>query len=647
MNNFRTIALALVLQLFLCLTPMHGQEIKFEETETFYPYLEEMTRGRVTWGYMHVPENWDTEEGKYIKFAVAIIKNTAGLEDPGALVFVQGGPGAGSINNFEAWMNYPTLKTHDLILFDARGTGLSEPKLCESLSRGFVELLAKDVTVAEEEQLKIEAVMDCQKELLNSDIDVTTYNSLSVAKDMNALQTVLGYQKWSVYGVSYGTYISQVYAAQYPEHVENLILDSSVNLIEEVYELGTGNYIQSLKRVFDYCENDPYCKEKYADLERVYVEVVEQLEKEPITVPVDKNMLKDGTFTFNASDFKLILQNALYNPSLIEMIPVLIYEFKNRNESAISNLVPSIASYMSEINYGVFFSMHCNETLPNNDIEDFRKDEHQYKDLKGGIPFIKADFKICEQWNATRPDSLLYHHDLTKLAEAKFPILLFSGSFDPITPDTNGDELVARYGRGHHVIAKEYSHTPSFTKAGWAIIEAFMENPSQKPDPEIFANATKIGFAQVAMNDGMSKMAESIGRLDILFLAPLAIAIILVLVFMIGYTIKLIRKKYTNSNDKLVRLLSIFTSILGILTLFGLFQALQAAISKNYFILAFGLPEAYTYVFIFLKAFIACLLISLLFFIFRIKKIQERSLVFTVLFSNMLIVIYLLYWNIV
>nr|BFE76975.1 hypothetical protein GCM10020092_102760 [Actinoplanes digitatis] len=48
-------------------------------------------------------------------------------------------------------------------------------------------------------------------------------------RDMESLRTALGAEQINFYGYSYGTYIGQVYATQYPQRVRRMVLDGVVN----------------------------------------------------------------------------------------------------------------------------------------------------------------------------------------------------------------------------------------------------------------------------------------------------------------------------------------------------------------------------------------------------------------------------------
>ncbi len=127
-----------------------------------------------------------------------------------AVLGLAGGPGQASlplIADFAALMA-PGLATRDLLMFDQRGTGNSSPLKC-SLNAG-------SLTVAGQR---------CAGELGARRSLFTTAASV---EDIEALRVNSGYDKFVLYGVSYGTKVALDYAARYPSRVAGLILDSVV-----------------------------------------------------------------------------------------------------------------------------------------------------------------------------------------------------------------------------------------------------------------------------------------------------------------------------------------------------------------------------------------------------------------------------------
>ena len=438
---------------------VHAQDVKFEETDSFYQNVASLKKENITWAALTVPENWDTPKKRKVQLAVSVLRNKSGKKDAEAVVFIQGGPGGKSVENLWNWLDHPLRETKDIVLFDIRGTGLSKPRLCKNLGEDFFKILSKNQTASEDEKQKIEAVLDCKEDLVNRGIDIEAYNSISIAKDLHALKESLAYTSWHVYGVSYGTYMSQVYASMFPDDISSLILDSSISDINQYYENNTSNYMQSLTKVFKTCINDEDCNAAYPNLENAYYEVIAELQKNPLTISVSKDIIESGSFTFNSEDFKIVIQQALYNKQLVEVLPLLIYEFKNRNETALGNLIPSFSSLLA-MDYGMYYCVSCNETIPNNSLEAFEKDAAQYKKLAGGLAFYKSDFKVCEAWKKGTIDTLLVQNDLSTLKEASYPVLVFAGAFDPITPASNGTDIAKTFKNAQKIEASDYGHVP-------------------------------------------------------------------------------------------------------------------------------------------------------------------------------------------
>lgn len=623
-----------------------GQNISLERTTSFYPKSETLQKDNITWGYLNVPENWEDAESTTIKVAFSVLKNSSNTINANAVVFIQGGPGASGIKNIWSWINHPLRKKNDIILFDVRGTGYSEPRLCPDLGKKIMEILAKNQSEEEDEKQKTTAVLSCKTELLNREIDTEAYQSLSIVKDLNALKNQLGYTNWHVYGVSYGTYISQVYASIYPNDIKTLTLDSSIADISTYYTQNTSNYINSLTKIFKICKNDLGCNNKYPDLEKIYYKTIIDLQENPITVSVDRATLDSGKFTYNVEDFKVAIQQALYHKQLIEVIPILIYQFHNRNEGALGNLVAAFSNLLG-MDYGVYYCVSCNEVLPNNKISDYQKNASRYPNLKGGISFYKSDFKVCKNWNFSRKDSII-HHNLSKLEEVSFPVLVLSGEYDPITPISNGEKIAKKFKTANVVKGFTYGHAPGFTKIGNQVVESFINNPRETINLQAFEKAKKVDLVNgVTINSGISKIGNSLNQINLIFLAPIFIALGIMIAFVFVYLTKLIRKKYVTNSDKIIRIFSVLTSIVGIVGLVSLVLTLMKVAGQNYFILAFGLPDNFSYIFTILLSFIVLLLFTLLYFTLRIKKINDRSIVFSVLFSNILVVTYLFYWRII
>jgi len=130
-----------------------------------------------------------------------------------AIVALAGGPGQSSIPFAEDYAQIvaPALATDDLVVFDQRGTGYSGALKCPGES--FLTAPASNV------------IPGCALEIGATRGLYTTDDTVA---DIEAIRKALGYTKLILYGTSYGTKVALRYAAEYPNNVAGLILDSTV-----------------------------------------------------------------------------------------------------------------------------------------------------------------------------------------------------------------------------------------------------------------------------------------------------------------------------------------------------------------------------------------------------------------------------------
>lgn len=130
-----------------------------------------------------------------------------------AVVPLAGGPGQAATPFAESFREAlaPALGARDLLVFDQRGTGLSTPLSCSSLTRSGLS--------------ESQAIEQCAAQIGPARAFFRTADSVA---DIEALRAEAGYEKLVLYGVSYGTKVALAYAAAHPDRVERLVLDSAL-----------------------------------------------------------------------------------------------------------------------------------------------------------------------------------------------------------------------------------------------------------------------------------------------------------------------------------------------------------------------------------------------------------------------------------
>lgn len=167
-----------------------------------------------------------------------------------AVIHLTGGPGIGSgldadgLRYARMWRASLGLR-HDLVLYDQRGSGRSEPKLaCPGMEPAVRDALAGDGDYAERMERTHRFIVDCILKVPAADRAGGLYGTATAAADlaelMAALQASHGYSGFLLYGESYGTRLAIEALRAAPNlPVERMVLDS-------IYPPGSSGHVMLL-----------------------------------------------------------------------------------------------------------------------------------------------------------------------------------------------------------------------------------------------------------------------------------------------------------------------------------------------------------------------------------------------------------------
>jgi pimeloyl-ACP methyl ester carboxylesterase len=183
-----------------------------------------------------VPVPLDRASGLPGTISLSLARRQAGAgPSQDAVLALAGGPGQATLplGEFVAQALAPALAARDLLVFDQRGTGNSDPLGCSAL---------QSFAAGPASQL----FEQCALQIGPARGGFTTQESV---EDIETLRRSTGYQKLVLYGTSYGTKVALEYAARYPQRVEALVLDSVVPTDgPEPYAIPTFQAISSVLR---------------------------------------------------------------------------------------------------------------------------------------------------------------------------------------------------------------------------------------------------------------------------------------------------------------------------------------------------------------------------------------------------------------
>lgn len=387
------------------------------------------------------PDNPDAGE-IILRVAVVPALSLEPASDP--LVPVAGGPGQSSIEFYAGWAGaFERVRQHrDIVLVDQRGTGKSAAMVCD---------IDDDVVDGKYSAEETRRLTEQCLELLPHD---PKYFTTSVAtRDLEALRVALGYSAFNMYGISYGTRVAQHYARRYPDTTRTVILDG---VVPPQLPLGPDIATESqraVEKVFDRCSEDASCSARFDDIADDFEILRGALAESPVTVEYQhpetgERKVADFTADHLAGAVRLLL----YNPRTVALLPLVISEAADGNFVPLAAQFDMVVSSLAEaLNIGMHNAVMCTEDAPFIDWDGLDT-EAINKSYMGPLQ-LESIRTMCSVW----PQGVLDDDLRTPLA-TDLPVLLLSGTADPITPPRFAEMAATNLSNSWHIIGENQGH---------------------------------------------------------------------------------------------------------------------------------------------------------------------------------------------
>lgn len=435
-------------------------------------------------GYVTVPEQHINPQGRTIQLAVAIVKSTSPSPVSDPLFMAQGGPGGSTIDAFvQPLMDSPFRDNRDIVLFDQRGTLYSKPALtCPEIFDLTIETIEQDLSPEESERLYEEASAACHNRLVDEGINLSAFNSLENAADIAALRVALGYNEINLYGVSYGTLLALHTMRDSAAGLRSVILDAvappQINFQVEAPQ----SEERAFTALFNACATDADCNKAYPDLERVFYDLIAQLNETPTRVRVtDPETGKSYNAVMDGDGLEGSIFQMLYATDLIPALPKMIYDAREGNYNVMGRFL-SILIFDRTISEGMYYSVFCAEDADFN-LQDVDLTEVHPQIAETSERGLEGLLRVCQQWNVVPLGP-----SVDAPIVSSIPTLLLSGAFDPITPPAFAEATAQTLERSYAYTFPNTGHGAIFTGAcSDGIIQAFLNNPTVTPDASCIA----------------------------------------------------------------------------------------------------------------------------------------------------------------
>jgi len=503
------LALTVVLLLGLTIMPSLAQDDfvpAFEATECWF----EVPFGRtIDCGYVTVPENRiKASNTNTVRLAVAVMRTLSSNPEPDPIIYLDGGPGGETISSLESFYLDTFMEfdgaNRDVIFFDQRGIGFSEPRLfCQDTIDLEYDLLDDLLPIEEESDLYDEALFACRDRYLEQGIDLNSFNSSENAADVNDIRRALGYEELNLLGISYGSLLGQVVMRDFPEVVRSSILDGVV--LPESIQFTLGGQLNQIDRalqaLFDACEADSFCNSQYPDLENVLLDLAREWNENPESVIVatltEEQDAIEETYPALVSGDEMLgaVITMLYSRFLVPIIPQMIYDIQDGGYNILGIILGFRLESGLEFSEVMMLSVICLEDGP-------YLNEDLFTEVRGSVSEVAAEY-VPE---SSIPDSYLIDYctnwvqggsapEVYSPVVSDIPTLLLSGEFDPVTPFDFAEAVAENLSTSYSYLFPAFGHGSSIAGGCPTDISVeFINNPMSEPDASCIADMPAITF---------------------------------------------------------------------------------------------------------------------------------------------------------
>lgn len=401
-------------------------------------------------GKFEVLEDRENPDSRKIHLSYVRFKSTN--PNPGhPIVYLAGGPGGSGIQSargirFDLFMKLREVA--DVIAFDQRGTGWSNslPICFSPVNFDLKEGISKEDYL----EKSLEGIASCRELLKKKGINIYAYNTTENAKDLDELRSVLGLEKISLWGISYGSHLSFEYMRLFEQNIDKLVL-ASLEGPNETIKLPkhTEAFIDLIcERAKDNYGFSP----KYPDLKEKILAVHERIKAAPVQAFYTNKQGEQEEVGISHFELQTVIANFyLKNTGDSRKLPKVYSELYEGNFNNIAEQVMLLKKFTLSRIRPMSFAMDMMSG-----ISDERNQE-----VKNQIPNTvlgSALHFLQYEWMNTLDFPQLPDNFRT-LKENQVKTLLLSGTMDGRTYVPAAQETAKAFKNGKHVLIDNAGHS--------------------------------------------------------------------------------------------------------------------------------------------------------------------------------------------
>ena len=425
-------------------------------------------------GYLVVPENRHQPNGRKTKIPFVFVRQPRQDAQKNISLYCTGGPGYSATANMDSVIyNSGLVKFGGFIVFGQRGTKKAVPCLTctevdSAVKRSYKQYLNKD-------SLVLIAVKECRNRFTGQGIDLSAYNTIESAEDINDLRLALHVDSLNLVGISYSGSLMLTLARNHPEAVRSLILNSPLPGYVNYEEHSLYNINEALDQVFANCEADSAGNKAYDNLKSRFRQYFTAITDKKFSISYLEKGARDSVkMGYTKNELLDAIVNRL-NSDQVKTVPAVINDIiSGKHDRYIRDGIDGSFSGDKDIALGMRYSVYCSEQIAYSNLA-IQQQQDKLMPWFSGYPCNSPDKAICDCWKVNPEPAVV-----KTAVYSNVPALIVAGDIDPwcrpfynrlIKRTMPNSQLLIRHNKGH---------APGFTVDGIDYVKLFLANPFQK-----------------------------------------------------------------------------------------------------------------------------------------------------------------------
>ena len=403
-------------------------------------------RGDVQCARLEVPLDYTKPDGRAITVGVLRRQASEPQRRVGSLVVNPGGPGGSGMvyvaNMIEQQQNSTIGKRFDLVGFDPRGVGASEPRVqcLTDAERDEQRLRNRDVGADETEAQNKDYVRKCSE---RTGVDVlANVGTRDVVRDVDVLRAALGDQKLTYLGYSYGTRIGTLYAETFPKNVRAMVLDGAV-AVKQDKVADAARQAQAFQDAFQ--RFAAWCAQRDCPIGTDVSLAQNRLDI--LTDPLKQKPIQVKDRKLSHSDARTATLQALYSDRLWDTLLKGLQELRQNKGDTLLQLADQYLGRFADGSYSriqdAFVAVRCMDEPPVKDRAELEENRRRVLEILGNEDAVQTDERAlgpCAFWPAPHTSE---PHPPQLQGQGLPQVLVVSTTGDPATPYQSGVDLAS------------------------------------------------------------------------------------------------------------------------------------------------------------------------------------------------------------